>query len=55
MMMLYNNGKSKALVNPERLHIEVVNLRTTVTIQNWTFFSLNAMENWLKANGYHIA
>lgn len=54
-MMLYNNGWTKAKVNPDRLQIEVMNLRTTVTLQRWTFFSENAMNHWLKANGYHLA
>jgi len=54
-MMLYNNGWTKAKVNPDRLQIEVMNLRTTVTLQRWTFFSMSAMNKWLQANGYHLA
>ncbi len=51
-MMLYNNGWTKAKVNPDRLQIEVMNLRTTVTLQRWTFFSLAALDKWLKENRY---
>jgi hypothetical protein len=54
-MMLYNNVWTKAKVNPDRLQIEVMNLRTTVTLQRWTFFSMAALDKWLTANGYHIA
>lgn len=51
-MMLYNNGWTKAIVNPDRLQIEVMNLRTTVTLQRWTFFSMAALDKWLKENRY---
>ena len=54
-MMLYNNGWTKAKVNPDQLQIEIMNLRTTVILQRWTFFSLEAMNKWLKVNGYTAA
>lgn len=54
-MMFYNNGWTKAKVNPDKLQIEVMNLRTTVTLQRWTFFSMAALDKWLQANGYHLA